>query len=111
MKILLIHPLAESNHHIMSGITSPATANAKYHRGVMLPRKVHSGLGVGGMLGGFAMAGTSLATLMSTLAAVPQRFAATKKKARSGVQAKAPEKLRSRTIARPLFQLTGEGAR
>src|SRR6266850_4407046 len=66
MKILLIHPLAESSHQSVRGTTSPATANAQYHRGVMLPRKVHSGLCVGGMLRGFAMDGTVLATLMST---------------------------------------------
>src|SRR6267142_453860 len=66
MKILLTHPLAESSHHIVSGMTSPATANAQYHPRVMLPRKVHSGLCVGGMLRGFAMDGKVLATLMST---------------------------------------------
>src|SRR5258705_6742712 len=66
MKILLTHPLAESSHHIRSGMTSPATANAQYHRRVMLPRKVHSGLCVGGMLLGFAMDGAALATFIGT---------------------------------------------
>src|SRR5882672_8596136 len=70
MKILLIHPLAESSHQSVSGTTSPATANAQYHRGVMLPRKVHNGFCAGGMRRGFAMGGAAFATLMSILAAV-----------------------------------------
>src|SRR6266850_8525346 len=65
MKILLIHPLAESSHQSVSGTTSPATANAQYHRGVMLPRKVHSVFCAGGMRRGFAMDGAAFATLMS----------------------------------------------
>src|SRR5258706_11454819 len=65
MKILLIHPPAESSHHSVSGTTSPATANAQYHRGVMLPRKVHNEFCAGGMRRGFAMDGAAFATLMS----------------------------------------------
>src|SRR5882762_8571749 len=65
MKILLIHPPAESSHHSVSGTTSPATANAQYHRGVMLPRKIHNEFCAGGMRRGFAMDGAAFATLMS----------------------------------------------
>src|SRR5258705_8663414 len=71
MKILLIHPPAEGSHHSVSGTTSPATANAQYHRGVMLPRKVHNGFCAGGMRPGFAMDGAAFAPLMSILAAGP----------------------------------------
>src|SRR5260221_6178098 len=71
MKILLILPPAESSHHSVSGTTSPATANAQYHRGVMLPRKVHNGFCAGGMRRGFAMDGAAFATLMSILAEGP----------------------------------------
>src|SRR5258707_7759392 len=55
MKILLIHPPAESSHHSVSGTTSPATANAQYHRGEMLPRKVHNGFCAGGERRGVAL--------------------------------------------------------
>src|SRR6267142_1114457 len=77
MKILLIHPLAESSHQSVSGTTSPATANAQYHRGVMLRRKVHNGFCAGGMRRGFAVDGAAFATLMSiwqrVLNASPER--------------------------------------
>src|SRR5258705_9282871 len=71
MKILLIHPPAESSHHSVSGTTSPATANAQYHRGVMLPRKVHNGFCAGGVRRGFAMDGAAFPTPMSIFAAGP----------------------------------------
>src|SRR6266853_2345793 len=77
MKILLIHTPTESSHHSVSGTTSPATANAQYHRGVMLPRKVHNEFCAGGMRRGFAVDGAAFATLMSiwqrVLNASPQR--------------------------------------
>jgi hypothetical protein len=74
MKILLIQPPEESSHHARSGRTSPAMANAQYQRRVMLPRRVHNGLGAGRKLDGFALDAAILATLMSTLEKSPFAF-------------------------------------
>jgi hypothetical protein len=50
-------------------------ANAQYHRRSMLPRRVHNGLRIGGLMpGGFSMEGTVAATLMSTLEKPPFAF-------------------------------------
>src|SRR5258706_1399903 len=75
MKILLIHPPAESSHHSVSGTTSPATANAQYHRGVMLPRKVHNGFCAGGVRRGFALDRAAFAAPPSIFGGGPLRFA------------------------------------